>query len=217
MKIYIVTDLEGVAGVYQWENREDQSLENMERRFRQGRWLAEEVNAMSDGLFAGGATEVWVNDGHGAGATMDLECLRPGVDVTVEEIIDTKDRTGVSGWLAAGKDATLKRPAVIEPFKADVPAFDLVIIGSPVWAWTVTPAVRTFCQAYGKTARDVAFFCTMGGSGDGGTFHAMKALCGKQALSTLALIDKHVKAADETRFGGKVKAFALSLSGKTLS
>ncbi len=75
MKTYIVTDLEGVAGVYQWENRDDQSLENMERRLRQRRWLAEEVNAAADGFFSGGATDVWVNDGHGAGYTIDMSLV----------------------------------------------------------------------------------------------------------------------------------------------
>ena len=73
MKFHLMTDLEGVAGVYQWENREDDSLENHERRVRQRTYLALEVNAAVDGFFAGGATEVIVNDGHGAGYTIDLE------------------------------------------------------------------------------------------------------------------------------------------------
>lgn len=77
MKLYLMTDLEGVAGVYQWENRADASLENHERRVRQRRWLAEEVNAAVAGLFAGGATEVIVNDGHGAGYTIDLDVADP--------------------------------------------------------------------------------------------------------------------------------------------
>ncbi len=77
MKFYLMTDLEGVAGVYQWENRDDASLENHERRIRQRRWLAEEVNAAVDGFFAGGAAEVIVNDGHGAGYTIDLEAADP--------------------------------------------------------------------------------------------------------------------------------------------
>jgi len=70
-----MTDLEGVAGVYAWENREEQSLENHERRCRQRRWLAEEVNAAAEGFFEGGASEVLVNDGHGAGYTIDLDVL----------------------------------------------------------------------------------------------------------------------------------------------
>lgn len=79
MKVYIITDLEGVAGVYQWEKRDDTSAENMERRFRQRRWLAEEVNAMVAGFQAGGAEDVWINDGHGAGYTIDIERVQPGV------------------------------------------------------------------------------------------------------------------------------------------
>jgi D-amino peptidase len=81
LKVYVVTDLEGVAGVYQWENRDDTSLENHERRVRQRRWLAEEVNAAARGFFAGGATEVLVNDGHGAGYTIDIGLIDPRVQV----------------------------------------------------------------------------------------------------------------------------------------
>ena len=81
MKIYVVTDLEGVAGVYLWESRDDQSPENHERRCRQRRWLAEEVNAAGDGFCQGGATEVLVNDGHGAGYTIDLDLLDPRIRV----------------------------------------------------------------------------------------------------------------------------------------
>ena len=58
MKIYVMTDLEGVAGVYTWENRADDSRENHERRMRQRRWLAREVNAAAEGLFQAGAEEV---------------------------------------------------------------------------------------------------------------------------------------------------------------
>lgn len=81
MKLYVVTDLEGVAGVYQWDNRDDASRENTERRARQRRWLAEEVNAMGAGFRAGGAGEVWINDGHGAGYTIDIERVEAGVRI----------------------------------------------------------------------------------------------------------------------------------------
>ena len=81
MKVYLMTDLEGVAGVYQWEDRKDESRENHERRCRQRRWLAQEVNAAVDGFFAAGATEVIVNDGHGAGYTIDLDEIDPRAEV----------------------------------------------------------------------------------------------------------------------------------------
>ena len=81
MRMYVVTDLEGVAGVYQWENRDDTSLENHERRCRQRRWSAAEVNAMGEGFFAGGATEAWVYDGHGAGYTIDIGLVDPRIRI----------------------------------------------------------------------------------------------------------------------------------------
>lgn len=77
MRFYLMTDYEGVAGVYTWENRSDDSAENMERRLRGRRLLAREVSAAVDGLHAGGAETVIVNDGHGAGYTIDLDLLDP--------------------------------------------------------------------------------------------------------------------------------------------
>lgn len=101
MKVYLMTDLEGVAGVYTWENREDESRENHERRMRQRRWLAAEVSAAADGFFAGGATEVIVNDGHGAGYTIDLDHVDPRV-----EVINGKERPFWLPYLDETCDAT---------------------------------------------------------------------------------------------------------------
>ncbi len=81
MKIYIVSDLEGVAGVYRWEDTEDDSAMNYEERCRQRRWLAEEVNAAARGFFDGGASEVWVLDGHGSGYTIDIGVIDPRVRI----------------------------------------------------------------------------------------------------------------------------------------
>ncbi|MFQ6097222.1 MAG: M55 family metallopeptidase [Armatimonadota bacterium] len=77
MKVYMMTDLEGVAGVYDWENRQDDSHDNFEKRMRFRRLLTGEVNAAIEGLFEGGATQVIVNDGHGAGYTIDFEAIDP--------------------------------------------------------------------------------------------------------------------------------------------
>lgn len=65
MKIYIMTDLEGVAGV---QNFEDWCSPGS-RYYETGKeLLTREVNAAIDGFFAAGATEIVVADGHGWGA-----------------------------------------------------------------------------------------------------------------------------------------------------
>jgi D-amino peptidase len=81
MKIYMMTDLEGVAGITDFEDRSTDSHDNHETRMRMRRLLTGEVNAAIDGLFAAGATEVIVNDGHGAGYTIDFEQLDPRAQI----------------------------------------------------------------------------------------------------------------------------------------
>jgi D-amino peptidase len=81
MKIYMMTDLEGVAGVTDFEDRATDSHDNHETRMRMRRLLTGEVNAAVEGLFAAGATQVIVNDGHGAGHTIDFEQLDPRAQV----------------------------------------------------------------------------------------------------------------------------------------
>jgi len=131
-----------------------------------------------------------------------------GAEVEVEEITEDKDRGGFLGGLGAGKDAILKRAVAIEPVKADAAGFDLVAIGTPVWAWTACPPVQTFCRQHGKKAGKVAFYCTMGKLGDKGAFKTMEELCGKAPVATLALIDRHVKKDDPDNHLAKVREFA---------
>lgn len=64
MKIYVMTDMEGVAGVLNFPDW----CSPGGRYYELGKeLLTEEVNAAVDGLFAGGATSVVVSDGHGGG------------------------------------------------------------------------------------------------------------------------------------------------------
>ncbi len=77
MRMYIMTDLEGVAGITQGENRDDTGHWNAMRRQRMSRLLTGEVNAATEGLLAGGFDEIIINDGHGAGSTFGLRDARP--------------------------------------------------------------------------------------------------------------------------------------------
>jgi D-amino peptidase len=64
LKVYMFTDLEGIAGVDHWDDRQGQSHQ-VSRRYRQMRELfMGEVNAAIDGAFAGGATSVVLSQGH---------------------------------------------------------------------------------------------------------------------------------------------------------
>jgi len=73
MRVLIMTDMEGVAGVLNAE----EYLDGSGRFYGTGRALATgEVNAAVEGALAAGATDVLVVDGHGAGA-IEPELLHP--------------------------------------------------------------------------------------------------------------------------------------------
>jgi D-amino peptidase len=81
---YIFTDLEGVAGVDDWDprHREDAAhARGVHDREEMQRLLTGEVNAAAEGLFAAGVKEILVNDAHGAGRTILVEELISGVQI----------------------------------------------------------------------------------------------------------------------------------------
>lgn len=81
MKIYIQTDLEGVAGVTFFENRVDDTGRAVEHGLRMRKLLTGEVNAAVKASFAAGATEVLINDNHGSGYNILFEDLDPRCEI----------------------------------------------------------------------------------------------------------------------------------------
>lgn len=134
------------------------------------------------------------------------------VEVQVEEIIDREDRSGALGYARAGRDAMKKRTTEIEPVQAEVATYDLVVIGTPVWAWTAVPACRAFCERFAAQMGAVAFVATMGGNGDRGAFQALEEWCGKAPVATLALRERLVKREEAEGFTQPVEAFARQIS-----
>lgn len=65
------------------------------------------------------------------------------------------------------------RPAIAEA-APDVSKYDLVLIGFPVW-WYVAPTIiNTFIESGSFAGKNVAFFCTSGGSGVEGCEQAIR-------------------------------------------
>ena len=122
----------------------------------------------------------------------------------MEEIVDTKKRAGTLGYISAGKDATFKRLTKIKETQKNPKDYDAVIIGTPVWAFTMSPAIRTYLTKNKKDLKKVAFFCTMGGSGSTRTFSSMEKLCNNKPITTLELTTKEVI---DNNFIGNVKKF----------
>lgn len=83
MKVYIHTDIEGVAGVVEWDPRNSKysDIEKFYKRQRISRLLTGEVNAAVRAAFDEGADTVYVNDNHGDCKTIDPETLDPRAEL----------------------------------------------------------------------------------------------------------------------------------------
>lgn len=115
------------------------------------------------------------------------------LNADLEELKEQTDRTGMFGFLKGGRDALKKRPADLDPTQKNPADYDQVIIGSPVWAFTICPAVRAYLSAHAASIKRAAFFCTHGGGGPSKSYTEAEKLLGKPLSATLALQDKAVK------------------------
>ena len=105
LKVFIVSDMEGVAGIVKWEQT-DGTKEK--RAYHEGRDLyTEEINAAVRGAKSAGAREIVVMDCHGAGGEWTFNSLIPDkLDPECEYVVQN-DWTEYTEFLEQGCDAAL--------------------------------------------------------------------------------------------------------------
>jgi len=115
------------------------------------------------------------------------EVIAKKTQADIEEIVDLKDRKGPWEYLKAGRDAMKRIPAQIAVIKNNPEYYDLIVIGTPVWAGNMACAVRTYIGGNKDKFKKIALFSTMSGSGDQNTFNEMETLSGKTAVAKVTV------------------------------
>ena len=118
--------------------------------------------------------------------------LAVALDADQEKVVDKKDRSGLWGYLVAGKDAGFKNLTEIGKLKYDPADYDLVIIGTPIWAWKMTPAIRTYINKYKDKLRNVVFYTTSGGTSYEDVVPEMEKYMGHKAMLKNGFFEKEV-------------------------
>jgi flavodoxin len=90
------------------------------------------------------------------------------------EILDKKKREGRIGFFGGGGDALREKLTDIEVSKP-IEGYDFVIIGTPVWAGKITPAIRKFMVTNDFKEKTVALFVTLDGNKPEKSLDNMKA------------------------------------------
>ena len=136
-------------------------------------------------------------------------CIAEEIGCEHEAIVDTVSRNGVIGFMRSIGSVMRKNLTNIEEMDHDPPQYDLVIIGTPIWAGRVSAPVRTFIHQHKDSLKTAAFFATHGKNDPQNAFREMVEICGKEPVAVLNLKDEKVLKGNYT---GAVKKFVRELS-----
>lgn len=97
-----------------------------------------------------------------------------GADLLQLKPVHDMKSTGFSKFLWGGRQIVMGEEPELEPFDVKFGDYDMIFIGTPVWAWTYSPALKSFFSQKQICSKKVALFCCHGG-GKGKTLEKMKA------------------------------------------
>ncbi|PID58798.1 flavodoxin [candidate division KSB3 bacterium] len=106
------------------------------------------------------------------------------VDADILELTpkDEIQSTGIMKYVWGGKAALMNAKPALLPYDKNIQEYDLLFIGTPVWAWTFAPPLNTFLATEVFVNKKIALFCCHGG-GKGKIFRKMaKVLTQNQIL-----------------------------------
>ena len=112
------------------------------------------------------------------------EKLAEKIGADIEEVTESKSRAGPLGWIRSGRESASGMVPEINPVKASVSEYDLVIIGGAMWAGTICSPVRAFLVKYASDIKQSAIFCTLNGDKHEKAFAEMESRLGKEPVAT---------------------------------
>lgn len=118
---------------------------------------------------------------------------------------------GAGKFFWGGKSAVMGEKPTLKPYEFDVEKYDRIILGTPVWASTFAPPLRTFITENPDIKnKKLAVVICFGGGGADKTINKLKKLIGVENFEAeLILIDPkaNVKPEDDA----KIAAFCATL------
>jgi flavodoxin len=110
-----------------------------------------------------------------------------------EELRDEVKRTGFVGYMRSGRQAMKKEPVQLNDLTKNLKDYDLVIVGTPIWAFTMSAPIRTFLEQNKESLPEIAFFTTSGSSPGDKTFDLMQEVVGKVPKATMSVVERDLK------------------------
>jgi flavodoxin len=136
--------------------------------------------------------------------TLDGNCALVADEIKAQLNADlirlyTKDekKRGIIGKLFWGGGMAVRREKPpLKPYTFDPAAYDLIVIGAPVWAGFPAPPVETFLSETNIKSKKIALFVCHGG-GKGGSLEKFKALLDGNEIASVTDFRQPTRAGSE--------------------
>jgi flavodoxin len=93
------------------------------------------------------------------------EAMAAHLHVDSMEIKPTDERKakGFGKYFWGGYQVVMGKIPELEPLEKDISSYDMVFLGTPIWAGTYSPPIKTLLEGGIIKDKEVAFFCTHDG------------------------------------------------------
>lgn len=95
------------------------------------------------------------------------EALRDTIEADILELKPIKELKADSGtrFMWGGFQSTMKKKPKLMDFDTNPLEYDLIILGTPTWAWNISPPMRSFLSKFDLTGKKVALWMCHAGDG----------------------------------------------------
>ncbi|MFX0075923.1 MAG: flavodoxin family protein [Candidatus Hermodarchaeota archaeon] len=146
------------------------------------------------------------------------ETLVEPLEADILELKPLKELNPDSGkkFMWGGAQATMKKKPKLEEIEIDPLEYDLIVLGTPVWAWTINPSIRSFLSMFDLSGKKVALWTCSAGSGNRAMEQFKKALKKSDIIGQIRFQFSFQEPLDKelTEYKLRTKAWALELLEK---
>ena len=122
----------------------------------------------------------------------------------IEELHDSASRAGLVGYVRSSLEALAGLETQLARARNDPAKYRIVIVGTPIWFWSLASPVRTWLRRHRSTLPAVAFFCTCGSSGEDRARSQLEAMLRRPVVASLGLTDGEIDSGAHT---AKIRRF----------
>ena len=107
--------------------------------------------------------------------------------------INEMQSRGFMKYVWGGKSAIMKESPTLTNYSFDASKYELIILGTPIWANTITPPLRSFLKEQNLSSLKCALFCCHAGGGIRKAPQEVEKILGQKLIGIFDLINPFAK------------------------